>query len=248
MKTQDFLNLGQVAAFLGWTPRFVERLAQGGKIPGLEINGQWRFRREELVDWLDQKIQTLDATRLEELELSLGAEVNAAGTGVVDRVSDLLDVETVEWDSAADRKSAVLKELVEVSARTGNVLDTGHLHASLVEREALCSTAFPGGVAICHPRRPASFALRAPVLALVRTREAVSFGAPDDELTQVFFLHCALDERSHLHGLARLARILNSATLEELRHVSTARQAVALLKAREEFIHPVRFDSAGNPG
>jgi len=34
----EFLTVGDVAANFGWTPRFVERLAVLGAIPGTEVN------------------------------------------------------------------------------------------------------------------------------------------------------------------------------------------------------------------
>ena len=72
-KPNDALTIGEVAASFGWSTRFVEALVRGEKIPGLEINGTHYFRRDDIIDWLDQKIQTLDAARLGELERKLRA-------------------------------------------------------------------------------------------------------------------------------------------------------------------------------
>ena len=64
MPSTDYLSLGEVAAYLGWTHRFVEHLAAGEKLPGIEIDGEWRFRRDELIDWLNQKISSLDSAEV----------------------------------------------------------------------------------------------------------------------------------------------------------------------------------------
>ncbi|MGH8016800.1 MAG: PTS sugar transporter subunit IIA [Opitutaceae bacterium] len=110
MSSSEYLALGDLAVHFGWTPRFVERLATGGKLPGVEVN---------------------------------------------------------------------------------------------VERETLCSTALPGGVAICHPRRPVPHIVRKTLLAVLRTGQPVPFGAEDGESTRLFFLIAAKDDRAHLHALAR---------------------------------------------
>jgi len=110
MNSTETLSVGEVAASFGWTPRFVERLAVSGKIPGAEVQGQWRFRREDLIDWLDRKIQTLDASEVAGLEHRLENELQAAErrTGVAAR----LRPEFVALDRQLGSKAEVLKDLV----------------------------------------------------------------------------------------------------------------------------------------
>lgn len=236
MSDIEYLSIGEVAAHFGWTTRVVERLALGGKLPGVEVNGQWRFRREELIDWLDQKIQTLDADRVAELEHQLESELEHEGVlahGGHHPLASRLAPEGIALGLRADSKQAVLRELTGLAEQTGKVLDRGYLFASLAEREELCSTALPGGVAVCHPRRPAPFAIRESLLCFARTERPVPFGAEDGEPTQLFFLLCTPDDRSHLHSLARLIRVLDRPTLELLRRVATPADAIALISSRE---------------
>jgi PTS system nitrogen regulatory IIA component len=242
MSNPETLSIGEVAEYFGWTPRFVERLAVGGKLPGSEVGGQWRFRRADLVDWLDQKIQTLDAARVAELEHKLEAELESSGAlgrphqpGVLaSRLSEAGIALHVQADSA----SVLLKELVDLAGRTGNLRDRELLHASLIEREALCSTALPDGVAICHPRHPVPAALRDALLCFARTEKPIAFGAENGEPTQLFFLLCSLDDRAHLHGLARLVRVLKGPTLAALRRATDAGEVISILRRRELEIEP----------
>lgn len=240
MSNTEFLTLGEVATFLGWSPRIVERLAVGGSLPGTETDGQWRFRRDDLIDWLDRKLQTLDAARIAELEHRLEEEMEEEGMLARPHPTLLttkLRPEGIMLNSTVTRKDAMLKELVALAERTGGVLNAGQLHASLVERETLLSTALPGGVAICHPRRPLALALRDnALLCFARARRAIPFGAEDGRPTQLFFLYCASDERMHLHGLARLVRVLDDATRDALRKVETAAALIPLIHAREDAI------------
>ncbi|NQX02524.1 PTS sugar transporter subunit IIA [bacterium] len=101
---------------------------------------------------------------------------------------------------------------------------------------SLCSTAMPGGVALCHPRRPIPSAIKRQFLCLLRTATPVDFGAEDGEGTSVFFLLCTPDDRSHLHGLARLARILHGGTLEILKSAVNSKEVVAALANAESKI------------
>ena len=230
----EFLTVGDVAANFGWTPRFVERLAVLGAIPGTEVNSQWHFRRDDLVEWLDRKIQTLDTTKIADLESTLEAELQAASRNV--RIAERLSPATVSLDSSASGKPAVLKELSALAERTSLVIDGTALLASIAEREAIVSTAMPGGFAICHPRRPLPQALRRTLITALRTSRPIAFGAPDDERTQFFFLIAAIDDRAHLYALARLVRIVQGGTLDALFEAESAEDFVEIIRSREDQI------------
>lgn len=239
MITPDILTLGDVAAMLGWTPRIVERLAAGGRLPGTEVGGQWQFRREELIDWLDRRIQTLDTAQVADLEQKLESELQAAARQV--HIAERLRPDLVALGVPAAGRTEVLKELAGLASRTGHVLDSTLLAASLAEREALCSTALPGGVAICHPRRPAPHLLRRTILAVLKTAGPVAFGAEDGEPSRLFFLIAAVDDRAHLYALARLTRILQGATLRALLHAPSAQAFIDVIRRRETEIDVAAF-------
>jgi PTS system nitrogen regulatory IIA component len=247
MTPPELLSLGEVASYLGWTPRFVERLAVGGKLPGIEADGQWRFRRDELVDWLDQKIQTLDAARVDELERKLENELDAEPAPAPRPVhlAERMGRGSIALDSRVSTKGAVIKELVALAETTGDLLDAKHLHASLVDREGLCSTALPGGFAIVHPRRPMPFGLRDSIVVLLRTRDPVAFGSDDGGPTDIFFLLAALDDRSHLQGLARIVRVVKGDTLGAIRRAATGSEILAIIKEREASLDPGPPATAG---
>jgi mannitol/fructose-specific phosphotransferase system IIA component (Ntr-type) len=231
MSTPEFLSLGDVAATFGWTTRFVERLAAVDQLPGAEINGQWQFRRDDLIEWLDRKIQTLDTTEVANLEQKLEGELQAASRNI--HIAERLKPNLVGLDIRVTGRIEVLKELVRLADHTGLVINTAHLHASLVEREGLCSTALPGGFAFCHPRRPSPHLLRRTLLTVLRTQQPVAFGAEDGEPTRLFFLIAAIDDRAHLYALARFTRIVRGATLEKLLQAPTAEDLIAIIRARE---------------
>lgn len=240
--TNDFLTIGEIASNFGWTSRFVERLAVLGGIPGVEVNGQWHFRREDLVEWLDRKIHTLDTSRIADVEQKLEAELQAESRNI--HIAERLRVDTVSLDSQATAKHAILKELVVLAEKTGLVTDGPALLASIVERESLISTAAPGGLAICHPRRPLPQALRRTLLTVVRTAKPVAFGAADGEKTQLFFLVAAIDDRAHLYALARIARVVRGATLEALFDVETPEAFIERVRLSEQEIDAAALNQA----
>ncbi len=236
---QEYISIGQLAAYLGWSTRFIEGLVRGEKLPGLEIDGHYRFRRDDVVDWLEQKIQTLDTARVSELEAKMESSLLADGTFRTtrsDRLTSRLPLKGIALDVKVANKADLLRSLTTVAEATGLLFDREHLLASLVDRESLCSTAMPGGVALCHPRRPIPSIIERQFLCFLRTTSPVDFGADDGEGTSLFFLLCTPDDRSHLHGLARLARILHGNTLNLLRSATNSEEILTVLADAESKI------------
>jgi excisionase family DNA binding protein len=55
VETNDVLTLEEAAAFLRVPEESVLRLAANEELPGRTIDGQWRFLRAGLADWLCRK-------------------------------------------------------------------------------------------------------------------------------------------------------------------------------------------------
>jgi len=49
---KDILTVKEVAEYLQVTERTLYRLAQEGKIPAFKVGNSWRFRREDLDQWI----------------------------------------------------------------------------------------------------------------------------------------------------------------------------------------------------
>ena len=243
MTAPEYLTLGEVAAYLGWSHLIVERLAADGRLPGVEKDGQWLFRRDELTDWLDQKLHSLDTAQVADLEQKLEIELQSASRNI--HIADRLKPEYVGLDVRVAGRAEVLEQLVKLAEKTGLVIDGVRLSASLAEREALCSTALPDGFAFCHPRRPAPHLLRRTVLSVLRTEQSVPFGAADGERTRLFFLIAAIDERAHLYALARLTRIVRGETVGALLEAENADELIAIIRQREAEIAAASSQSPG---
>lgn len=235
---QTYLTTGEVAAMLGWSPRFIDSLVRHEKLPGLEIDGEWKFERTELISWLEQKIKTLDHTHVVELENQI--TISAKDIEEYDPVTLQLSRAGILLDEPVESKAEILKRLADFSYETGVITDRITLLDSLKEREELCSTALPGGVAICHPRRTLKQLAAKPFIRLIRTHKPIAFGAEDFHDTQLFFLIVATDDRGHLQTLARLARILDDHTKSALLGAKTSHEIYAIIQEREVTINRKR--------
>jgi len=51
--SEDILTIRDVAEYLKVTEKTVYGLAQKGKIPGFKVGGQWRFKREDIDQWIE---------------------------------------------------------------------------------------------------------------------------------------------------------------------------------------------------
>ena len=106
---------------------------------------------------------------------------------------------------------------------------------AVLQREELFSTAYPGGVAIPHPRNPLSDAHGESLIAYGRTFSGIPFGATSGGLTDIFFLVLCHDSRSHLRIVARLGRMLQLPDfLDRLREADDSGAAYDVICAADE--------------
>jgi PTS system nitrogen regulatory IIA component len=146
----------------------------------------------------------------------------------------MLSEATMAVPLVAGTRASVLKELVKLAEQTWQVFDPGAVLSAIKQREDMGSTALGSGVAIPHPRRPLPQALGESVLAYGRTASGIPFGAPHGNLTDIFFLVCCRDQRTHLHVLARLSRMmLRLGFLDELRAAQTVSATYRLISEAE---------------
>lgn len=138
-------------------------------------------------------------------------------------LSDFLCLGCTLADMKAATKNDVLWELAEAATDAG--LNKETVHAVLLERERLGSTAVGNGYAIPHGKLPG---LGNMVVTFARSREGVEFSAPDKAPCTFFFMVLAPEEAAGLHlgllgSIVRLARdlsfknsLLQAKTVDEL--------------------------------
>jgi len=51
----DILTIKQVADYLKIAEKTAYRLAAEGAIPGFKVGGSWRFRQDDIINWVKQQ-------------------------------------------------------------------------------------------------------------------------------------------------------------------------------------------------
>jgi len=228
----DMMDMEELAAYLRRDVREVGKLASRGHLPGHKVGGEWRFARAEINRWIEKQLPGYTDQQLAALETQhhRGDEGPLLGA--------LLSEASVAVPLGATTKPSALKALVSLAEQSWQIYDSEALLQAVRSREELASTALPNGVAIPHPHRPLPSALGESVIAYGRTLSGIPFGAPMGELTDIFFLVCCRDDRTHLRVLARLTRLfMRPGFLDELREAETAAESYEkILQAEVELL------------
>jgi PTS system nitrogen regulatory IIA component len=225
----EMMDLEQLATYLQRDLREVSKLATRGYLPGHKVSGEWRFARAEINHWIETQLPDYTEQQLTALETR-----TAPGADQELLISALLSEASIGVPLAASTRASVLKELVRLAEQSWQVYDADAILHAIKMREDLGSTALGTGVALPHPRRPLPAALGESVLAYGRSTSGVPFGAAHGNLTDIFFLVCCRDDRTHLSVLARLSRLfLRPGFTDDLRAAETAAETHQLIEAAE---------------
>jgi len=214
---EAYMTAKEAAEYLKLAERTLVRLAHEGKIPGVKIGGQWRFRRALLDEYLD----TLASE-------SVASSGNAPAQAVDVRLDQILNADQIIPSLDATDRAGVIHAMSEHVTNLGLVNDQSWLEAALTARERLVPTAVPEGVAFMHARRRATDMFPQQFIALGRSSEGLAFGSPDMAKTKVFFLLALRNDTLHLRWLSRLAWIVRSSG--RLNRLIEAKDAQSMLE------------------
>ena len=216
------LDLDGVANYLHLTPADIEQRVKNREIPFEKRGDRIVFRKHEIDAWASQRILGLPGQQL--------ADYHQKSTHQTRKIlphetilPELLRSGAIASAMTSKTKASVLRDLVALAEKTGNLSDPKTLLASLEAREDLCSTAVPGGFALPHPRSHEPYLFETSFIVVGRPIQEIHFGAPDGQPTHLFFLICGQDDQLHLHTLARLCLIaLKTRLLDQLRDAPDA--------------------------
>jgi PTS system nitrogen regulatory IIA component len=225
----DMMDLNQLARYLQRDLREVTKMASRGYLPGHKVSGEWRFARAEINHWIETQMHAYTEQELAALETAGTRDAEPEGV-----ITGLLQEASMAVPFAAGTRASVLKGLVQLAEQSWQVYDPEAVLEAIRQREEMGSTALASGVAIPHPRRPLPAALGESVVAYGRTASGIPFGSPHGNLTDIFFLVCCRDDRTHLRVLARLSRLLlRPDFIDELRAADTAADTWQVIEAAE---------------
>jgi len=203
---REQMNEQQVAAYLHMDLREVTKLASRGRVPCRKIGGKYVFTKVEVDHWVFEQMGTLDSDRLARIEHGVSRHHGYDAGGLT--ISRLIPDAGVAAPLLARTREAAIRGLVDLADRAGLVHVRGDLLAEIRKREELCSTSLLPGVAMPHPRHPLPYDIAESFVVVGLTTSGIPYGAENGSLTRLFFLICCKDDQTHLHVLARLARLL----------------------------------------
>ena len=213
----QLLNVEEVASYLHLTGADVERRVKDREIPFEKRGGRIVFNKHDIDAWASQRILGLPEQRLEEYhrKSTRGTREFLPREAIL---PEMIGRGAVDSAMKSKTKGSVLRDLVALAEKTGQLTDPKELLESLETREELCSTALPGGLAIPHPRFHEPYLFESSFVVVGRPVQEIHFGAPDGQPTDLIFLLCCQDDRMHLHTLSRICLMaLKTEMLAQLR-------------------------------
>jgi PTS system nitrogen regulatory IIA component len=224
----------QVADYLHMDLRELTKLASRGALPCRKTAKGFVFRKGEVDQWVESQMHELPRQRLAAIELGVSNHHGFDHEALL--VAPLIPAGGIAVPLRARTKDSVLRSLIQLADQAGMVYAHDELLDEVRQREELCSTALAPGVALPHPRHPLPYDIAESFVIVGLTYNGIAFGAQDGSLTQLFFLICCKDDRTHLHVLARLAQMLHDpAAIDNLKASADAGQLRdELLKLEEQ--------------
>jgi excisionase family DNA binding protein len=214
----QLLTIHELAVYLHLDEATVNKLVAAGKIPSIQLERQWRFKKAAIDEWIEAQLVGDDESFTD------------VPDGMKLPLEDLLPDQALITNLRATTPIAVIEELAARAYTNGWLADKPWFVGAVVERESLASTAMEGGVAFLHTRAKDKGKIARPFMVVGRSWEGIPFGAADGNPTYLFFLLGLKYDRLHLPILGRLARALrNPATIAKLRSMQSPDQVRALL-------------------
>lgn len=237
MSYREF-NLDEVAEYLHVSKANIELLTRRKEIPFDTKGGRAIFRQDEIDSWASRRILGLSGEQLTDYHKTSSAKAHdlSAKHAIIPEL--VLNDSFIDPSLKSKTRSSVIRDMVKLAERTELLNYPDDLLTGIQEREKMCSTALAGGIALLHSANHEPYLSEDSFIVLGRAAHPIPFGSPDGRTTDIFFLLCAQDDRTHLHILARICMMCyHTNVLMDLRDASDAREMLAVLtKAEIEII------------
>jgi PTS system nitrogen regulatory IIA component len=176
---------------LGVTENELFRMVESAEIPVCQVHGQYRFNRDEVLEWATARRMTLKTSTPD------------AGAGGLPRLDEALRAGGVHRGIGGTDKKTVLTAAMGAIKLPATV-DRAFLTQMLLAREDMASTGIGDGIAIPHVRNPIILSIAEAMVALCYLDNPIEFGALDGKPVHSLFLIFSTSTRGHLHILSRL--------------------------------------------
>ena len=174
----EIMTIEEVAAYLRVSERTVYDWAQKGDLPGGKLGTTWRFKRDDVENWVNSRLSSKPAP-------------GCKACGVTSR-SSLTPERVIVLDQAD--KDTILRRLVDLLAESPFVRNRDALLEGILAREELMSTGIGFGVGVPHVRIDSVSDL-AMAVAVCKT-PITDYASLDNQPVQIV---CMLAARSDQH-------------------------------------------------
>ena len=196
--SSEILTIEEVARYLRVSERTVYEWAQKGEIPAGKIGTVWRFKKDDIESWVDERLASSKTSVPKQHKIVTENFLSP------DRVV-LLDYAS---------KHDVLVMMSEVLAKAPQVKNSAELLDAILKREALMSTAVGRGIAIPHVRLSSVTDL---VMAVgISKRDILDFEAVDGNPVRLVFMIAAANNQ-HDYYLQTISHFSAKLRNEELK-------------------------------
>jgi fructose-specific phosphotransferase system IIA component len=149
------------------------------------------------------------------------------------RMTDILKPQNIKVPLESTGKTEVIKELIDLLERNGELADAKKVLDAVLEREATRTTGIGNGLAIPHGKCPGTDHL---VMAIGRAPTPIDFQSIDGKpVTLIWLLTSPPDKTGpHIHALARISRLMTIDRFRAALHTAqTPQQIFDIIKEQE---------------
>jgi len=169
----DILTIEEVAKYLRVSERTVYDWAQKGEIPAGKIGTVWRFKKQEIEKWVNERLSSTQKP----------AEVKQ-----IVAVKNILSPDRIMFIDHSTKHDAIV-ELAQNLATAPQIKNEKELVDEILKREELMSTAIGRGIAIPHVRLSSVTDL---VMSVgICKRELLDFQTIDDTPVRILIMIAA---------------------------------------------------------
>lgn len=219
---KTFISIKGVAEKLGVSEKTIYRMVGDNQIPfAVKIGGQWRFKADEVVDWIDSQRPGVAAPRRKtDYRLSL---------------VDALENGAVLYRIHGTNRDEIIDELLAAQPYSAN-FDAKAIKISLLSRESVASSSMDG-IAWMWPDPALPVYLEKSMVILAFLENPVDFKALDNRKTELLFLVLPANNTEMAILERKLWRLAMSAPfLHGIREQLTRKKLLEFIGAQEAMI------------
>lgn len=189
MSLPEIMTIEEVAEHLRVSERTVYDWAQKSEIPCGKFGTSWRFKRQDIEEWIDKRLKS---------------EKNKQSDFVPLLFDSVLRKENIVLIESAT-KAEILNKLIDLLAETPEVKSKTELKEGIYHREQLMSTGIGMGIGIPHVRLRS---VKNIIMAAALVRRGVSdYESLDSIPVKLIFMIAARDDQhaQHIKLLSQLS-------------------------------------------